>query len=142
MQNPNTRDLPINTRTRANIIWNLQRDITLTTNTQGWTPFQEKVGVFGMRKRIKIIPGFYMEIGIVARAIWQRFDMTSRREHFRNLGMGVFVDESLTYQAYFRFAGQNATRLDKMPRVMVTSRNHMTALRALKKFLNDLNRAI
>jgi hypothetical protein len=142
MQSPNNQDLPVNTRTRANILWNLQRDISQTVGSKDWQPFQEKVGVFGMRKRIKIMPGFYMEIGIVARAIWQRFDMTTRREHFRNLGRGVFIDESLTYQAYFRFAGQKATSLDKMPRVMVTSRSHTAVLRALKKFLNDLNRAI
>lgn len=142
MQSPNNKDLPINTRTRANILWNLQRDTSQTVGSKNWTPFQEKVGVFGLRKRIKIMPEFYMEIGIVARTIWQRFDMISRREHFRNLGMGVFVDESLTYQAYFRFAGQKATRLDQMPRVMVTSRSHMAVLRVLRKFLNDLNREI
>lgn len=141
MQSPNT-DLPVNKRTRSNILWNLQRDINQTVGGGDWTPFQEKAGVFGMRKRIPLMPGIYMEVGIVARSIWQRFDMTTRKEQMRDLGQGVFVDESLTYQAYFSFAGQGTSQIERVPRVMRTSQSHFAVLRVLKQFLERIRRNV
>lgn len=142
MQNPDTRDLPVNTRTRANILWNLQKDIQQTVGGENWQPFQEKVGVFGMRRRIPLFPGFFFEIGIVARSEWRKFDMNTRNEFTRNLGVGVFLDESLVYQGYFCFGGSEALRTEKLPRIVKSSKSHFAVLRSLKKFTEQLRKAV
>ena len=142
MENPNAQNLPVNTRTRANILWNLQRDLTQTVGGGDWTPFQEKAGVFGMRKRIPVMPGIYFEIGVIARSTWQKFDLTTRQEYYRNLGTGVFLDESLLYQAYFAMGGQGVSRLERVPRVMKTSQSHLAVLRVLEQFMERLRRAL
>jgi hypothetical protein len=127
----------LNRRTRQNILWNLRRDITRYIGGT-WTVFQEKAGVFGLVKNIRIFGQTYLQVGIVVRASWDIFDMTTQKEFFQDLGAGVFIDEQLVYESFYRIIDPELSVSQKKPTIIRTSGAPTAAISSVNRFLDSL----
>ena len=138
---PLRRPAPADTDLRNATLWEMRRLLDLRVGGT-WDPFQEKPGVYGLRRRIPLYRDLAFYVGIAVRSSLYRFDMI--RPAYVNAEIQEGEDErrSHTYQVFVYTQGRGFGYNESRPRVIFTTATMPEAVLKLTGYVNSMRRLL
>jgi len=106
-----------------------------------WDPFQEKAGVYGVRRRITLYRDFALFLGVAARSSIYRFDMMAPSDRG---GDTEELDERRPhlYQVFVYVKDRGFGYHESKPRVIYTTAKLDEAAQRLTRYVDKLRRTL